>query len=91
MITNKQINMLSYLIKGATGDIDEIKEWYESQPTHNTIHSNPEADYRDRILEEKIARADYYLVSGLIGDLEKVVYMSGEVDLDSVLDRLNNL
>jgi hypothetical protein len=91
MITSKQVNMLKYLIKSATGDIDEIKEWYERQPEHNTIHSNPDASYRDAILCDKIESADYNLVSGLIEDLEKVVYMSGEVYLDSIIDRLNNL
>lgn len=91
MITDKQISCLAHYIEIMGGYQDDLSEWYEAQPTHNTIHSNPEANYRNQIIQDRIKNSDYNLVSGLIGDLEKVVYMSGEVDIDNLIDRLNNL
>jgi hypothetical protein len=91
MSSPKQQNYLKYLIIQSADDIPEINEWYLRQPDHNTMHSDQRAHYREQILLEKIQVADYYLVKGLIDDLEKMVYANGEVLLDSVLERLNNL
>ena len=90
MITESQQNYLLHLLKTTCNEIDEIKEWYEKQPKNNTFY-NKGANYRDQIILDKIKDADYWLVSGLIGDLEKIKYVSGEVDLDSLIDRINNL
>jgi hypothetical protein len=93
-MTEKQINKLLHsltIIGKGDYDIKEIEKWYQEQPTHNTIYSNKEANYKDQIIRDKIKNADYWLVSSLIGDLDKIIYVSGEYDIDTIMDKINKL
>jgi hypothetical protein len=94
MLSDKQINKLFHSLtiigRGCYG-IEEIEKWYQEQPTHNTIHSNKEADYKDQIIRNKIKNADYWLVSSLIGELDKIIYVAGEYDINEIMDKIYKL
>jgi hypothetical protein len=72
-------------------DIEELNEWYNSQPKNNASHPDNNADYRDKILEERLDNNDPEYIYDFVGELEKIALDDKPFNKQELINKLNNL